>query len=85
VAKYTQIDGETWRPLPDAEGRYEVSDAGRVRSLAAGCRAGTVPRKRPLLMSPYDNGRGYLVVNLRLSTGYRCHGVAELVLRAFAG
>jgi NUMOD4 motif-containing protein len=85
VATFEPIAGETWRLLPDAEGRYEVSDQGRIRSLMAGCRAGTVPRRRPLLMTPYDNGRGYLVVNLRLTSGYRCQGVGELVLRAFVG
>jgi hypothetical protein len=85
VPKYSPIPGETWRLLPDAEGRYEISDLGRVRSLVAGCRSGSVRRKRPLLMSPYDNGRGYLVINLRLSSGYECHGVSELVLRAFVG
>jgi hypothetical protein len=36
-------------------------------------------------MTPYDNGRGYRVVNLKLTTGYRCHVVGELVLRAFVG
>ena len=36
-------------------------------------------------MTPYDNGRGYLVINLKLTTGYRCHGISELVLRAFVG
>jgi hypothetical protein len=83
VPKYSPIEGEQWRCLPDAEGRYEVSDLGRVRSLVAGCRAGSVPRRQPLLMSPYDNGRGYLVINLKLSSGYECHGISELVLRAF--
>ena len=79
------IDGESWRLLPGAEDRYEVSDFGRVRSLTGGSRAGTVRRKRPLLMSPYDNGRGYLAINLKLSGGYECHGIGELVLRAFVG
>lgn len=85
MPKSQPIPGEAWRLLPDAEGRYQVSDCGRIRSLVAGSRSGTVPRKRPLLMSPYDNGRGYLVINLKLSIGYRCYGISELVLRTFVG
>lgn len=79
------LPGEIWLPLPEAEGRYEVSDLGRVRSLKAGSRAGTVTRKRPLLMTPRDNGAGYLVLKLRLCGGYSCAGVSCMVLRAFVG
>src|SRR4051812_44190175 len=85
MARFEPIAGEVWRLLPDAEGRYEVSDQGRIRSLVGGCRSGTVRRKRPLLMTPYRSGDGYLLINLKLSAGYRCHGMGELVLRAFVG
>ena len=27
------MTGETWLPIPGYEGRYDVSDQGRVRSL----------------------------------------------------
>jgi hypothetical protein len=36
-------------------------------------------------MSPYDNGHRYFAINLKLSNGYECHGIGELVLRAFVG
>jgi hypothetical protein len=85
VPKFEPIAGEVWSLLPDAEGRYEVSDLGRIRSLVGGCRSGTMRRKVPLIMTPYDNGTGYLVINLKLSTGYLCHGMNELVLRGFVG
>ena len=85
MAKFEPIPGEVWRLVPDVEGRYEVSDHGRIRSLVGGCRTGSVRRTCPLLMTLYDNGDGYLVINLRLSGGYRCRGMHELVLRAFSG
>ena len=84
----TQPDGEVWRPVPDAEGRYEVSDLGRVRSLVVGCRHGSIPRPKPLVMAPFNNkpGRsGYWVVNLRVGGRVRCRCVSELVLTAFVG
>src|SRR5687767_15149188 len=75
-------------PIPDTEGRYEVSNVGRVRSLVAGCRHGSVPRKRPLAMTPFNNKphrSGYWVVNLRVSGQVKCRCVSELVLTTFVG
>ncbi len=37
---------EEWRPVPDYEGLYEVSDLGRVRSLTAKVRNGNGGRMR---------------------------------------
>jgi hypothetical protein len=85
MAESEATNGETWGLLPNAEGRYEVSDMGRIRSLMGGSRAGTIRRKRPLLMKPFNNGAGYRVINLRLNGAYHCRGVASLVLLTFAG
>lgn len=85
---HTHLDGEIWKLAPDTEGRYEVSNLGRVRSLVVGCQHGTLPRKKPLLMSPYNNktdGTGYLVVNLRVGGKVQCRCVSELILTAFVG
>jgi hypothetical protein len=41
---------EEWRDIPGYEGRYQVSDAGRVRSLL---------RTQPLILKPHGDGSGY--------------------------
>ena len=83
-----QPDGEVWKPIPDTAGRYEVSNIGRVRSLVAGCRHGSVPRRTPLVMHPYNNKpslSGYWAVNLRVNRKVKCRCVSELVLTTFIG
>lgn len=61
---------EEWRPIKDYEGLYEVSDWGRVRSVDRVIDwlvKGKYPAKRFFkgqTLSPYDNGCGYLVVDL---------------------
>ena len=84
----TQFDGEVWKRVPDTDGRYEASDRGRVRSLVVGCQHGSIVRRKPLVMRPFNNkpGRcGYWVVNLRVGGRVRCRCVSELVLAAFVG
>ena len=68
---------ENWRDIPGLEGRYLVSDLGRVRSLV-----------RPRILRPAYDNRGALVVSLpckRFASGYRATKVHLLVLRAFVG
>lgn len=43
---------ETWVALKGYKGIYEISDQGRIRSKRTGCK------------NTYDNGMGYLVVEL---------------------
>lgn len=73
---------ESWRPVVGMEGLYEVSDAGRVRSLprqtASGVHGGGI-RKLSL------DTNGYLTVKLSRDgkpTNYRVH---KLVTAAFLG
>lgn len=75
---------ETWRPVPGYEGRYEVSDQGRVRSLWA--IGGNYKRRRqtPLILKSPANAHGYKTVNLR-GTVNRPHEVHRLVCLAFHG
>ena len=66
---------ELWRPVVGFEGRYEVSDAGRVRSLITA---------RELTHTV--NGQGYHRVSLSSGKGpSRLHSVYRLVLAAFTG
>jgi len=72
---------ERWLPIPGFEGRYEVSDLGRVRSLQ---RKG-VPRPEPLILRDQPAGKGYRVVGLFDGTTYQPVYVHRAVLMAFRG
>lgn len=60
---------ETWVPIVKG---YEVSSRGRVRSLW---------RKKPHVLKPVPDGRGYL----RVSLSGKWHRIHNLVLTAFVG
>lgn len=71
------VDKELWLSIGAYDGRYDVSDMGRVRSWVM-----TEPR----LIKPVPNDRGYHVVTLSNSQGIRRqHKVHHLVLEAFVG
>ena len=67
---------EIWKPIANYQGRYEVSDQGRVRSLL---------HNRIRILSQSATSNGYLSVGLMSSTGRTTRRVASLVLEAFAG
>lgn len=69
-----RASNEAWRPVVGLEGRYEVSDLGRVRTVM-----GRIKR-------PYRTARGYVYFQL-YNAEQRQHGrkVARLVLEAFVG
>jgi plasmid maintenance system antidote protein VapI len=75
---------ETWRAIPGYEGRYEVSDQGRVRSLVSNSGA---TRRTPRIVRPAVNASGYLRCALVPTRGgkLRSHFVHRLVLQAFVG
>lgn len=84
---------ESWRPVIGWEGRYEVSSAGRVRSVS---RCGVHGREKSRvfpskLLTPIVTAKGYLVVNFtdnavvgvpRRRVQRKIH---HLVLEAFIG
>lgn len=77
---------ETWAQIPRFEGRYEVSDLGRVRSVdrAVKTSKGQVRRYKGMILSPGRmNPFGHVSVMLGRDGGSRC--VHELVLLAFVG
>lgn len=68
---------EEWRPVIGYEGRYDVSDRGRVRSLLHGS---------PLLMKLIPSNKGdYLRVQLWKDGRGKTQWVHRLVLEAFIG
>lgn len=75
---------EIWRPVIGYEGRYEVSNLGRVRSLpklVEGYRGSFVTKTRILKASP--DGKGYLMVWLYMNKIRHTFKVARLVAQAF--
>ena len=67
-----------WRDVPGFEGRYQVSDDGRVLSLPRYGAGG-----RMLKLAP--TGKGYRSVSLSLAGASRGRLVHQLVLLAFVG
>lgn len=64
---------ENWKPVPDFEGRYEVSDLGRVLSHVFG---------GPRVLRPGRQPSGHVTVTLGQGKSLCVHA---LVLRAFVG
>lgn len=50
-----KINGEIWKDVENYEGYYMVSNMGRIKSLKC---------NREKLLKPWDNGRGYVRVEL---------------------
>ena len=67
---------ERWRPIPGYEGRYEVSDHGRVRSLPR-------PYQRGCILRGERNEMGYLSVKLWRDGASREYRVNRLVATVF--
>ena len=79
---------EQWRPIIGYEGIYEVSDAGRVRSLpriVGGRLPGSKRQWAGRVMRLDANPRGRLAVQLSCEGVLRKRMVHELVLEAFTG
>lgn len=82
---------EVWKPIPGYEERYEVSNFGRIRSLPyinyqASSHPGVMMEKHipGKIMTPTDNGHGYLIVGLRfMGSKRKNHYVHRLVAEAF--
>ena len=75
----------TWRPIAGYEGRYEVSNDGKVRSMDiyVNCRGGKTRLSKGRIKPTYANNRGYLMVSLckdNTTTRYLVH---RLVAQAF--
>lgn len=71
---------ERWLAVPGYEGRYEISDHGRVRSLLA-----WRGRPGPRIINPTCDTHGYPTVSLYRDGERTTIGVHRLVLEAFVG
>ena len=70
------LPGEIWKPVVGYEGRYEVSNAGRVKSLYKG---------RVRILRACLSGGGYPSVDLSVGNMARTFTVHSLVCAAFIG
>ncbi len=71
---------ETWKPVKGYEGQYEVSDQGRVRSLARTVNNKKLPDKLMVVHAHYS---GYRCVWLRRPREHKKMFVHRLVAEAF--
>lgn len=72
---------ETWKPIKDYEGLYEISDCGRVKSLD---RWDSLNRlKIGKILNCCDNGSGYMIVNLKAFGKQNIKTIHRLVAEAF--
>lgn len=72
---------ERWLPVPGYEGRYEVSDLGRVRST----RRTGIMRPANVRASAQPNGKPFWQIKLWDGECYTGFVVSRLVLTAFVG
>lgn len=72
---------ETWKAIVGAEGRYEVSDQGRIRRVLAG-KATRVGRILKLHVRPKDNR---VAITLRVNGANKSNSVHRLVAESFIG
>lgn len=77
-----KLDIENWKPVAGYEGRYEISDRGRVRSLL---HQGVRIRRRPVILKPGLGRYGHQRVCLCKNGEIEQASVHCLVLEAFIG
>lgn len=78
---------EQWRPIAGYEGLYEVSDRGRMRSIARVLmrRNGAPMSVRSRIRTPSRNSKGYLCVTLHKPGASASARIHCLVAAAFIG
>lgn len=74
---------EVWKDIDGYEGLYQISNLGRVKSLKKWDVNLRDYREEERMMSPTDNGHGYLIVCLRKNTHRKNFYVHRLVASAF--
>ena len=79
--------GECWLPVVGFEGLYEVSSAGRVRSIARTCQAGygSMRTVRSRVLTGTPDTKGYRCVSLSKNGKVSTRRICCLVAEAFLG
>jgi hypothetical protein len=73
------LEGEVWKPIKGYEGRYEVSNMGRVKSLNYN------HTKREKILKPRVSVGGYLTIGLTKNDKRHTQQIHRLVYDAFIG
>lgn len=78
---------EVWVRVPGYAGSYEVSNAGRVRSVDRKCptKSGAMQTRKGRILKQQVNRYGYLYVTLCDGTKHRNTSVHRIVMSAFKG
>lgn len=76
---------EEWRDIKGFEGKYQISNFGRVKSLLEWHGNKHISQYRPMekIVKPTDNGHGYLIVGLKNHNKRTSRYVHRLVAEAF--
>jgi len=75
---------EVWKDISGYEGFYQVSNLGRVKSLArTAIRGGRPYRIKEKILSPYIGAWGYRIANFKKGDGHHWHRVSVLVAKEF--
>lgn len=75
IKRYNEQFIEVWRPVVGFEGYYMVSNLGRIKSLHK--------RYEGLILTPYDEGHGYRMIDLYKDNIRQKCRVHRLVAEAF--
>jgi len=79
---------EIWKPIKGYEGLYEVSNFGRIKSLAKKRRSGRykcLMLYKERILKPGENAQGYLKLDLCKKGKIKTHRVNRLVIATFVG
>jgi len=68
------ISNEIWVDIDGYDGKYQVSNFGRVKSFKY---------KNPRILKTYISGKGYIYIDLCKNSVYKKTGVHRLVAKAF--
>ena len=74
---------EEWKPIRGYDGRYEISNLGRIRVTKRWVVNSREYVDCEKIMNPTDNGHGYAIVGLRKNAVKKNHYVHRLVADAF--
>ena len=74
----SEATDEVWKPIYGYEGRYEISNFGRVKSLDAHHKS-----HYQKIMKPWKSNKKYLYITLRNNETRKVFAIHKLVLEAF--
>lgn len=81
-----QSEKECWKDIIGYKGVYQISNLGNVRTAERYVKQSNCCRKfKSILMSPTDNGNGYLIVGLRKNHNRKSFYIHRLVAEHFIG